>query len=147
MRFRRLSRDYFAPQKGWPWTRLILAAALTPIGSALIITLLMAGVAAYAPHAADWPFQAPAPFFFELALELAFFALVGIVPVFLLLWSLRLKSQTAFVVGGLCAGLIGAGTSYLRFGDISGSQIGIAVGLGVFLALFFRALAGIRRLA
>lgn len=144
MRFRPLSRDYWPSRMRQPFARLAFAAAVTPVAAALAIMLSVWLVSEFAPHPPAWPFQTPFAFFFELALELYFFGIVSVAPIFILLWSLRLRTQTAFIFGGMLGGAVGALASSLRFGSLSVAEFLIAIALGIVLALVFRGLAGVR---
>ncbi len=145
MRFRPLQRDYWPARVRQPFARLALAAALTPTFAAIAVAVAVYLVYAIAPHTRDWPFQDPLAFFFEVAVELYFFAIVAVGPIFLLLWSMRLRSQSAYVFGAMLGGAIGAGASSLRFEPVTAIEFMIAIALSVVLALALRALAGVRQ--
>lgn len=144
MRFQPLTRDYWPARVRHPMARLALAAALTPPFAALCAGFAMWLVYNFAPYPPPWPFQAPLPFFFELALEIYFFAIFAVAPIFLLLWSLRIRTLSAFIFGGALGGLLGAGVTSLRFGEMNVTQLMIAIALGVFLSVLLRIFAGVR---
>lgn len=144
MRFQPLRSDYWPRRVRRPLVRLAVAAVLTPPMAALALALGVFLIETLAPHPRPWPFQPPAPFFFMLTTEFYFFALVGVAPVFLLLWSLRLRSHSAFILGGVIGGALGAAALSLRFDEMDAIQFMIAIALGVALALTLRSLAGVR---
>ncbi len=144
---KRLSHDYWHPSVQRPYVRTVLAFLLAPVIVAAIAALCMfvlETVLSGELSGSDSRTLDVLPYM--LIASYVILLTIGLV-MFLLLWALRCKSKTKFVVAGMIVGLLAGLASPL----ISGQPMGfvpiivMTVYFGIAL-LVVRQIAGIRRI-
>lgn len=144
--FNRLSRDYWPPETTYPLLRLGAAFVLAPLIVVAVVLLCLFVLDVAISGEADialyrvleyGPFLLVATYALLLALGL---------PVFLALWTTRLRGRRAFVLSGAIVGLIAALCAPFLVGESVGlvSTLVMTLHFGLVM-LMVRMISGVRR--